>query len=182
MESQRLVLNLFHPDSPHFIYHGTNVGILTVWNLSVHIVYLRTGKKKKKTHKVSYVTHQVHCAMDHDQISIISLLIALVFTGKPEECFWSQRINFSSEIVPSSPWKVFDFSSLPIPHPPLQIHSGKWVQVPLRKTWRSVILCNCGSISSSLLKWSLPLSWRSGSGIGLYLGTEYGFMTISFQC
>lgn len=44
-ESQGLVPNLFHPDSPHFIYHGTNVGILTVWNLSVHIVYLRTGKK-----------------------------------------------------------------------------------------------------------------------------------------
>lgn len=40
---------------------------------------------------------------------IISLPISLAFTGEPEECFWSQGINFSSEGVPSSLWKVFDF-------------------------------------------------------------------------
>lgn len=39
------MLSLCHLESPHFIYRGTNVGILTVWNSSVLIVYLRTGEK-----------------------------------------------------------------------------------------------------------------------------------------
>lgn len=81
---------------------------------------------------------------------IISLPIALAFTGEPEYCFQSQGINFSSEVVPTSLWKA-------TPPPKFFFHPGKWVQVPLRKTGRSIIISNCGSISSYLWKESLPL-------------------------
>lgn len=68
-EFQQFIFSLFHPGSPLFIYHETNVGILTVVEFICSYCAFKNWREKQS----KYLIYQINCEMDQNQISIYHL-------------------------------------------------------------------------------------------------------------
>lgn len=100
---------LFYPGSPHFFIMGL-MEFWQLWNLSVHIVYLRTGEN----HRANYVTCQVHCEWTKTKSPfVISLTIASTLTGGPDSASGPKELTTvqrQSQAVPEE-FLIFSFPS-----------------------------------------------------------------------